>query len=69
MISTWELRTQLCESANKRISILEAIADDKAASPKVRIVAIAVLLSYGLGLPQNIEQTGVATLFNTAPKQ
>ena len=69
MTTAWELRLKLCESANKRISILESIADNTEANPKVRVVAIAVLLSYGLGVAQGIDQPGVATLFGTPSKQ
>ncbi len=69
MTSPWELRTRLCESAAKRISVLESIADDENANPKHRILAIAVLLSHGAGVPQVVEQTGYATLFGTPSKQ
>ena len=68
MTTAWELRLKLCESANKRISILESIADDTEANPKVRVVAIAVLLSHGVGIPQAqvVEYGG---LFGSPSKQ
>ncbi len=66
---SWELRNRLLESANKRLSILEAIIDDESVKPKIRVLAVAVLLNHGAGVPQVVEQTGYASLFNAASKQ
>ena len=68
-MTPWELRLKLCESANQRLSILEGIIDDRDVNPKVRVLAIAVLLNHGTGVPHVVEQTGYAGLFNTASKQ
>ena len=66
--TSWELRLRLCESANQRISILEAIADDEDANPKHRILAIAVLLSHGAGVPQ-AQVAEYGGLFGSPSKQ
>lgn len=68
MTQAWELRNRLCESAAKRLPILEKIADDENANPKVRVVAIAMLLQHGLGVPQ-VQTTDYAGLFGKASKQ
>ena len=67
MISTWELRTQLCESAAKRLQILEGIIDDENTAPKVRVLAIAVLLNHGVPQVQ-VADYGVS-MFGSPSKQ
>ena len=69
MISAWELRNKLRESAAKRISVLEAIIDDENANPKVRVVALAVMLSHGFGIPQVAEETAPPVKFGAEMKQ
>ena len=69
MTTAWELRLKLCESANQRISILEAIADDEDANPKHRILAIAVLLSHGSGIPQVQATDYGVSMFGSPSKQ
>ena len=68
MISTWELHTQLCESAAKRLQVLEGIIDDENTAPKVRVLAIAVLLNHGAGVPQ-VQVADYGGLFGTPSKQ